>query len=195
MPHQKRNDTLIFAALAVLMLLTRTHSVSQVVHLPDTSWASFFVLGYYLRSGLAFAALFLLGFVIDLVMIRVFGTSNFCFTAAYGMLVPAYGVMWLAGRWFQKYLGARQHLAVSLASLPLLAVVVSFASLIAELLSSGGFYAFSGRFAAPTLAGFMPRLALYFPYTLSATLTWTAVAVAVHVGVMQLRGASQPHRR
>ena len=189
MTRQRRNETLIFAALAVLMLLTRTHSVSQVVHLPDTSWASFFVLGYYLRSGLAFAALFLLGLAIDLVMIRVFGTSNFCFTLAYGMLVPAYGTMWIAGRW------ARRHLAVSLSTLPLLTAGVSLASFVAELISSGGFYAFSGRFAAPTLAGFMPRLEQYFPYTLGATLAWTAVAVALHVGVMQLRGASQPHRR
>ena len=179
---------MIFAALAGVMLLTRTHSLSQVVHLPDTSWASFFVLGYYLRSRLAFAGLFVLGLAIDLVMIRAMGTSNFCFTAAYTALVPAYGAMWLAGRWTAR------NLAPSLAALPRLIAVVSGASLVAELISSGGFYAFSGRFAAPTLAGFMPRLTQYFPYTLSATLGWVSVAVIVHVA-LRLRGVSQPQRR
>ena len=188
MTRQKRIETLIFAALTAIMLLTRTHSVSQVVHLPDTSWASFFVLGYYLRSRIAFAGLFLLGLAIDLVMIRVMGVSNFCFTAAYAALVPAYGAMWLAGRW------AAGNLAPSLAALPKLIAVVSGANLVAELISSGGFYAFSGRFAAPTLAGFMPRLAQYFPYTLSATLGWVSVAVIIHLG-LQLRGARQTQRR
>lgn len=48
---------------------------------------------------------------------------------------------------------------------------------VAEILSSGGFYFLGGRFADPTLAGFVPRLIDYFPLTLESTLVWTAVAV------------------
>jgi cell shape-determining protein MreD len=178
MTKPDRLDTAVLAALAAVMLITRTHSLSQMVHLPDTSWASYFVMGAYVRTRAGFPALFLLGLAIDLVMIRLLGTPDFCFTVAYWMLVPAYGVMWLAGRW------ARRHLAVAATSLPALAVLVALASLGAELLSSGGFYFFGGRFPDPTLAGFLPRLARYFPYTLEATLLWTGVAVAAHALVL-----------
>lgn len=181
MSRQNRFDLCVLAALAAVMLITRTHSLSQVVHLPDTSWASFFVAGYYVRSRHAFPALFLLGFAIDLVMIRVFGTPDFCFTVAYWLLVPAYGAMWLAGSW------AHERLAPRATALPMLLALVCAASFVAELISSGGFYAFGGRFANPTLAGFLPRLAHYFPYTLSATLGWLSVVVLAHALVLALR--------
>ena len=187
--NARRLELAVFAVLALVMIVTRSHSLSPSDHLPDTAWASFFVAGAYIRSVRGFVGLFLLGLAVDLVVIRVLGMPDYCFTAAYWLLIPAYGAMWMAGRW------ARKSLAPTLASLPKLLALVCGASLTAELISSGGFYAFSGRFAAPTLAGFMPRLEQYFPYTLGATLAWTAVAVALHVGVMQLRGASQPHRR
>lgn len=176
-----RFDLAVFAALALVMLITRTHSLSQVVHLPDTSWASFFVAGYYIRSKHAFPALFLLAFAIDLVMIRVFGTPDFCFTVAYLLLAPAYGAMWLGGSW------ARRQLAPTAASLPMLLVVLCGATLVADLISSGGFYMFGGRFAQPTLAGFLPRLVHYFPMMLIATLGWTAVAVLAEALVIYLR--------
>ena len=90
-----RPDLALFGALAIVMLVTRTHSLSNVMHLPDTSLASFFVGGFFLRRATAFAGLFLLAFAIDVTVIGWFGQSSFCFTPAYWMLVPAYGTMWL----------------------------------------------------------------------------------------------------
>jgi len=181
MSRQRSFDLAVFAALSAVMLVTRTHSLSEVVHLPDTSLASFFAAGYYIRTRAAFPAMFALGFAIDLVMIRLLGTPDFCFTLAYAMLVPAYGVMWAAGRW------AHGRLAPRPAALPALLATVCRASLAAEIIASGGFYAFSGRFADPTLAGFSVRLLHYYPYTLLAALTWTGAAIASHVTVLQLR--------
>ncbi len=171
----------VFAVLAAVMLITRTHSLSQFFHLPDTSWASFFVAGYAIRARLSFAALFLLAFAIDLVMIRVFGTPDFCFTIAYWLLVPAYGAMWLAGRW------AHGRLDFAPKSLPAFVALLCGATLAAQLISSGGFYVFGGRFAHPTLAGYWPRLLQYFPMTLAATLGWTSVAVLAYAAVVVLR--------
>jgi hypothetical protein len=70
-PHSRSFQLATFAVLAAVMLVTRTHSLSNLVHLPETSLASFFVLGYLVRQPLGFAALFLLAFGIDVVTINV----------------------------------------------------------------------------------------------------------------------------
>ena len=165
-------DTIVFAVLALVMLATRTHSLSQYLHLPDTSLASFFVLGFFVRRAVVFGALFLLAFAIDVVVINWFGQSDFCFTSAYWMLVPAYGTMWLAGRFAQARWGVRA------ATLPAIAVLLVAATFVSELFSSGGFYFLGGRFTDPALAEFLPRLAKYFPFTLLATLGWSGLAAA-----------------
>jgi hypothetical protein len=169
------------AALAAVMLITRTHSLSNLVHLPDTSLASFFVLGYLVRQPLAFAALFLLGFAIDVVVIYVLGGSGFCFTPAYWMLVPAYGVMWFAGRF------AATRFGETLSALPASAVLLIAAAFVSNLFSSGGFYLLGGRFADPSIAGFLPRLQRYFPGTLLATLLWSGVGAAVYAVILTVR--------
>lgn len=172
MVRNSRFELSLFGVLAFVMLVTRSHSLSNIVHLPDTSLASFFVLGLFVPGLLGFAALFALGFAIDLIVIGWFGQSAFCFTAAYWMLVPAYGVMWLAGRF------ARTRLGLRASALPTITVLLVGATFASELLSSGGFYFLGGRFADTTLAGFLPRLARYFPGTLVATLGWSGLAAA-----------------
>jgi hypothetical protein len=92
-------------------------------------------------------------------------------------MLPAYGVMWAAGR----FAAARLH-----GSLPQIAVLFAAGSWVRN--SSGGFYFLGGRFADPTLAGFLPRIARYLPATLLSALTWGAVAVCCH-GAAHLAGA------
>lgn len=175
MVRNSRFDLALFGALAFVMLVTRTHSLSNVMHLPDTSLASFFVLGFFVRRPAFFAGLFLLAFAIDVTVIGWFGQSSFCFTPAYWMLVPAYGTMWLAGCFGAEKFGAKAI------HLPALTALVAAATLAAELFSSGGFYFLGGRIADPTIAGFVPRLARYFPPTLFATVLWSSVAAAIYV--------------
>lgn len=175
-----RLDFSVFAVLALVMLLTRTHSLSNFIHVPDTSWASFFVAGYFIRSRLAFPALFGLGFTIDVFVIYILGGSSFCFTPAYWMLLPAYGVMWCAGRL------SASRLEVTPASVPALIALVCLASAASHLLSSGGFYFLSGRFPEPSLAGFLPRLERYFPVDLMAALSWISFAFMICLLAKQL---------
>jgi hypothetical protein len=169
------------AVLAAVMLFTRTHWLSQVIHLPETSLASFFILGYLVRSPLAYAALFVLGFAIDVVVMYYLGGSGFCFTPADWMLVPAYGVMWFAGRFSAERLGW------TLSALPATAALLVGAAFVLQLCSSGGFYFLGGRYEDPTIAGFLPRIQRYFPGTLLATLLWSGVGAAVYALIRSLR--------
>lgn len=166
-----RFELTIFGILAAVMLLTRSHALTHLVHIPSTALASYFVLGYFVRRFAAFAALFALGFAIDAVSVAMLGVSGLCYTPAYAMLVPAYAVMWLAG-------GYAARMPECLPSLPAIAVLLVAATLVSELFSSGGFYFLSGRFPDPTIAGFMPRIARYFPFALVSSLMWSGVAVA-----------------
>lgn len=184
-----RKDTGILALLAVLMLATRPHVLDQYLHMPDTSWASFFVLGYFVQSRLAFPALFTLGFVIDVVVIYMFGGSGFCFTFAYWMLLPAYGAMWLAGRF------AAHRLPVKGSSLPFMAVLATAAAFAAHCFSSGGFYLLSGHFANPTLADFMLRVERYFPGNLLAMWVWLGVAALAYAVWTKAGGSIAPATR
>ncbi|BBD99164.1 hypothetical protein SAMIE_1026650 [Sphingobium amiense] len=174
MVRPSRHDLALFGALVLVMLATRTHYVSNLVHLPDTSLASFFVLGFFVRRPWAFAGLFLLAVVIDFIMIGWLGRSSFCVTPAYWMLAPAYGTMWLAGRFGAERLGPVAS------ALPLLLLLLVAAAFLSQLFSSGGFYFLGDRFADPSLAGFLPRLARHFPLTLYSTLLWSAVAAGVY---------------
>src|SRR5690554_3136356 len=47
----------IVLGLAVLMAATRSHHFASVTHLPDASWAVFFLAGFYLRPLWVFPAL------------------------------------------------------------------------------------------------------------------------------------------
>ncbi len=58
---------------------------------------------------------------------------------------------------------------------------------VCELISSGSFYFFSGRFAEPTLAEFAGRIVKYFPAFLGSTAFWVATAVVVHAAVVVTR--------
>ncbi|MEW9856354.1 hypothetical protein [Novosphingobium sp. M1R2S20] len=169
-----RFEFVAFCALTLVMLTTRSHALSDVVHLPDTSLASFFLLGFLVRRASAFAGLFLFGFAIDVWTIFVMGGSGFCFTPAYWMLLPAYGVMWFAGRVVADGFGEeRSALAAGIA-------LLIAATLVSKLLSSGGFYFLGGRYPDPTIAEFLPRLERYFPGTLFATLLWSGIGATVY---------------
>ncbi|MGH8651365.1 MAG: hypothetical protein ACREYE_03875 [Gammaproteobacteria bacterium] len=162
--------------LAALMASTRSHHFGTVLHLPDASWAVFFLAGFYLRPWWVFPALLALAGTSDYVAIKAFSVSDFCISRAYGFLLPAYGALWLAGRWY----AGRYRFALS-TLVPLVASVLAGATL-CELFSSGGFYFFSGRFD-PSLTEFGSRLARYFPLSLAAMAFYVLLATIVHVAL------------
>lgn len=160
--------------LVLFMILTRGPHAADLMHLPDASWAVFFLAGMYLRPVMLFPVLLGLAGALDFAAIRWGGVSDFCITSAYGFLLPAYGSLWLAGR---RY-GFR-HCDRPATLLPLAGYV--FAGVLAgEIFSSGGFYFFGGRFADPSLAGFGGRLLEYFPASLASLAFYLALAVLIH---------------
>jgi len=169
-----RHQILIGLGLIALLITTRSQHFATLTQLPGAAWAVFFLAGVYLRPAWIAVALFALVWAIDFSVITWGGVSNFCFTSAYAFLVPAYGALWLAGRWYaQQYQFSWSNL------MPLIGSVL-LAAIACELLSSGGFYFFSDRFAATSLTEFGLRLSLYFPASLQALLLYVGIAAAVH---------------
>lgn len=180
----KPGTTGLFLLLVFLMVATRSHHFASVTHLPDASWAIFFLAGFYLRPLWVFAALVGMATASDFLAIRYFSVSDFCVSAAYGFLVPAYGALWFAGRRFKAIY--RFHPS----ALAWLAVYALGGAAICEFFSSGGFYFFSGRFADTTLAEFGARLVRYFPVSLEGMALYLAAAIIVHVALTVVTSGS-----
>jgi len=178
-----RQQLAIGLGLTLLMALTRSHHWATLHALPDASWAIFFLAAVYLRSYWAAPVLILEAALVDYLAIAVGGVNGFCVSPAYGFLIPAYGALFLAGRAYAH------HHRLSWSALPWLLGCALAGAVLAELFSSGGFYFFSGRFADPSLAEFIPRLARYFPAMLSSMAPYLGLAAVVHVTVAGQRGA------
>lgn len=170
-----KNQWLVGGILLLVMLITRAHVTD---HLFDASWAVFFLAGFYLRNVLTFGVFMAVAVAIDYVAITKFGVSDFCVSQAYVALVPAYGALFIAGRWFAgQYQGETLASALKLIA----AVLVGFAA--SELISSGSFYFFSGKFADVNLAEFASRLMKYAPHGLYVMGLYITVGVFIHVAV------------
>ncbi len=183
----KTNQILIGIVLTLLIVATRGHHFASMVNLPSATLAVFFLAGVYLRPAWVLPALLALCAGLDFSAITFGGVSSFCVTPAYGFLLPAYGVMWLAGRWLAK------RYSFSWATMLPLTGGLAIGATLSELFSSGGFYFFGGRYASPTLAEFGTRLVKYFPQQLEGLAFWVGIAVVVHVVFVLARGNAQAH--
>lgn len=173
---ESRYQILIGLALAATMAATRGQQFAPLgQHLPDATLAVFFLAGFYLRPAWAFPALFGVAAAMDIIAVGWGGVSSYCLTPAYGFLIPAYGAIWGAGRW---YAGRHEEAA---RTLPVLAGTLLAGGLVAELLASGGFYLFSGRFETLSLAELVVRLATYLPQTLFGLVAYVGAAGIIHL--------------
>ena len=179
-----RNQLFIGVALATLMIATRGHHFATLQHLPSASWAVFFLAGLYLRPARVFVALLALAGFLDYAAITWGGVSSFCVSPAYALLLPAYGVLWLAGRWY-----AKRYRFEWRTLLPLSMAVLTGATM-CEMLSSGGFYFFSGRFVDTNIAEFGARLVKYFPGMLQSMLFYVAIVAVTHALFVLARNAA-----
>jgi hypothetical protein len=182
-----RQQLLVGTALALLMAVTRGQHLAALGFLPDASWAVFFLAGVYLRPAWALPALMAEAFVLDFAAITWGGVSSFCFTPAYALLLPAQAALWLGGRWY-----AGRHRQAWSTLLPL-ALALSGSAVVAEVLASGGFYLFSGRFAELSLAELGARLVRYFPSSLGALVLYTGLAALVHAAFTLVRAQDRRH--
>ncbi len=167
-----RTQFIIGLILATLLVLTRSQHFANLHHLPGASWAAFFLAGVYIKSRWGFSALLGITLLVDLSALWS-GLYSSCFTPAYFMLLPAYASLWFAGRWY-----AKQH-DLTLNSLLFLCAAVLVGTFSCELLSSGGYYLFSGKFE-PSLSEFASRLVQYYPYSIESTAFYVTLAALVH---------------
>jgi hypothetical protein len=170
----------ISAVLAALMAATRFNHFGSAFSLPDASLAVFFLGGLYLArnawaSMIAFIALTLEAGLIDYYAISVQGVSDWCMTPAYWFLVPAYGSLWLAGRWFVH------HYAMAGSGLAKLALTAWAASSFAFMLSNLAFYLLSEYFAGMSGFEYVSRVSQYYIPYVSAAVLYVACCVGIHM--------------
>lgn len=177
----KRNAIILAVVLTVVMWATRGHHVATLTHLPDASWAIFFLLGFYFRNRVLLPLFLAQAALVDYLAITQFGTSDYCVTPAYAFLLPAYSALWLAGRWY----AARCQFQVR--SLPLFAAAAVAGGAVCELISSGSFYFLGGRFADTSLAEFASRLLRYFPTNLENVALYLGLAALIHVLIASMQ--------
>lgn len=170
-----RHQYLIGFILIALMVATREYHFASLHNLPGASWAVFFLAGVYLSSGWSLSGLLVLTWVLDASAYFTVAESEFCLTSAYVFLLPAYSVLWAAGRWFAAHYQFSWRLLASLSFSLLIGAVLC------ELLSSGGFYFFSGQFAETTFAEFWQREQHYFPLYLQSLLFYVSTAAVIHI--------------
>jgi hypothetical protein len=178
----KDRQILIGFVLIALMAATRGyHFVSLQNVLPSASWAVFFLAGVYLRPAWMLAVLLGEAALLDYGAIHWGGVSDFCVSPAYIALLPAYGALWLGGRWY-----AGQHRFALTTLLPLAGIGLLSAA-VCESISSASFYFYSGRFPEPALIELPGRLLKYFPFGLTSFAFWIGAAALVHVATVSLR--------
>jgi len=189
-PMTARQQVSLGLILAALMAVTRGQHVALATHLPDASLAVFFLAGVYLRPVWVFPALFGLAALIDTVAVTWGGVGAFCITGAYAALIPAYGALWAAGRWY-----AGRHRQAWSSLIPLTGAVL-LGALVSEVCSTGGFYLFSGVFPDPTLEGLALGVAKYLPASLGSLALYLGLAALTHVAVslVQPMRAGAAHR-
>jgi len=156
------------------MIATREYHFASLHNLPGASWAVFFLAGVYLSSGWSLPGLLALTWILDASAYFTVAESEFCLTSAYTFLIPAYGALWLAGRWFAKRYQFSWRTLVPLSSSLLIGAVLC------ELFSSGGFYFFSGQFEETTFSEFWQREAHYFPLYLQSLLFYAGITTVIH---------------
>ena len=171
------------AGFAAVMIATRFHHFGTVLHLPDASMALFFLGGLWLRRHLAFAAFMALAVLLDWVSVSYAGVSDFCVTPAYSFLLPAYAVLWYAGRLWSARMASTPVALAGAFAVALLAASLSFA------ISNGAFYWLGGRYANPHMAEYFARLWQWGPLFVRTTLSYVAVALAGHALLSRLAAA------
>jgi hypothetical protein len=170
------------------MVATRFHHFGDVLHLPDASMALFFLGGLCLRKHWQFAVFIGLAVAIDWIAIEHAGVSDFCVTPAYSFLLPAYGVLWYAGRLYADRLQQTWGALLGAAGIGLVAAVVSFA------ISNGAFYWLGGRYENPHVAEYVARAWQWGPLFVRTTMAYIVVALVAHALVARaLRARGDRH--
>jgi hypothetical protein len=162
-----------FLIMAVAMLATRLYHFEFP---PDTSWAVFFLAGFYRYGHRAFAGLMVEAVAIDYIATQHMGVSNYCLSPVYIFLLPSYATLWLGGRWA----GRRWNVYLWRSTVRLGGSVVASVS-VCYLISNGSFYWLSGRIAAPSIGRWAVHFIHWYPHFLAMPCAYIGLAVLSQV--------------
>lgn len=179
----------IFAALALLMAVTRGSHFGSAINLPDATLAIFLVAGFMLprftlTALAAFIFLLLEAGGLDYYAIVYQGVSDYCVSPGYWFLIPTYASMWFAGHWFASRQQNNAHSVALFAGISLLSTTVAF------LISNSAFYLLSDRFSDMSVAEYAARVAQYYPPYVSGALMYLAMAAIIYVSAKSLHKAA-----
>lgn len=169
--------------LMAFMLATRFHHFGDTLHLPDASWAIFFIAGFYLPAGWL-AGLMLLAIGIDAAAVGWLGVSGYCLTPAYAALQLAHAALWLGGR------SLRGQASEDWRGLARFALTAGGAVLAAFIVSNTSFYWLGGQIAEPGLAEFGEQFMRYLPAYFGVNALYLGVAALLHT-LLGLSGESR----
>lgn len=176
----------IVLLLAIMMVATRMEHFGTAVSLPDASLAVFFFAGMALAQRRWFLLLLGVAAATDYYAITQAGVSGACFTAAYPFLAPAYACLWVAGQ-------RARSLPASALARPLTMAVAAAAG--SYLISSLGFYAFSGNFAAMPVIEYVARTAQYAPSYVGYAALYVGLGLAARALLRRREAAITPQPR
>ncbi|MCF6189021.1 MAG: hypothetical protein L3J51_00915 [Cocleimonas sp.] len=183
----QKQKYIIAGLLLLAMILTRGNITA---HLQDASWAIFFMVGFYLRGAscgrYAFPLFFLVGFMIDLVVIDAQGGTHYCYTPAYPFLIPSYFAMWFGGRWFSNNY---QESALDLFKF---VGVTLFSTVVYFFISNLGFYFFAEKFEVMSLTAYAQAVAKYLPGYLATTGLYLGCVALIHLAIVHGRKLANP---
>src|SRR5262249_7774262 len=168
----------IFGILIALVAATRPQHFASI---PDATLAIFFLGGLYVGRTKLMLPLLLGACVIADYAAATARGDNFwteeCVTLAYWLIVPAYSVMWMGGRWLSR------HMRNDARALPFALVTLIVAFSVSFLISNGGYYTLSGKYD-PNWAQFVTRFANFYPRYLLTALTYVGIAAVVHIAIV-----------
>ena len=170
---EARNERIVILVLTILMAATRIEHFGMGQLAPDASVAIFFLAGLLIANPLWLAAFIVEAMLLDLTAIQVVGVESVCVTLGYGLMIPAFGSLWLAGRFARdsERLGAAT--VAKLVSACVVGIIGFF------VFSNIGYYLGGGFDSSMGLAEYARRVMRYFPYYLTIGLSYSAVGVAI----------------
>jgi hypothetical protein len=185
MSLSKRRNVFFIFVLSAIMWLTRGHHLASLTHLPDASWAIFFVIGFYFSSFAVIALFLAQAFLIDYLVFVQLGIGQSCFTTAYAFLLPAYLSLWFAGKWLSM------RYALNLLGFKNFIFAAVSGVIICELISSGSYY-FINTPGSTSFGEFMSRQALYLPHALLNALAYLTLALVAHLVIIAVGHKATP---
>lgn len=168
--------------LMLLMLATRYFHIGSAWHLPDASWAVFFLGGLYLARK-HFVLLLAEAMAIDFIFFAL-GGSQYCLSSAYGFLVPAYAALWFGGQLLREE-GLRKVENRDAMFFARGAAYWWVSASLAYVLTNASFYFLSDKAVDPSIANYFVHAKIWYAAFVSRPMLYLIAAALVHFAVTQ----------